>query len=357
MYCYYTYYRYTSSPEGHLSWRWRWWNIARRRRWWEISRRWRWHGIVATRWLLPRSLLWLLPWGWLRWRLLPRSCAAAAAAAAAVSTSTPVGPRRRSTSRASIASAIAISAVVATTVLPRCRTASALARLLPWSSSTSRTTLPWRSWTSSAVSVSSASFVSNLALGYRSVQGRSATTANLVHELLVVSLDGILWSARWEIAAEVTALAIWTVASHVTSITADATDDISSKVALLRTIVFPVANLAAVLAGLVFVVTKSTVECGKLTKLIALQFVLAFWYGGSSLDDIVDQLFRLVDLLFRVCHDQAVQVFVLVTGVSGIRFALSFFDGALSTNGDLGAGLCLHLLERVTTRANEEADC
>jgi hypothetical protein len=43
-------------------------------------------------------------------------------------------------------------------------------------------------------------------------------------------------------------------------------------------------NLTTVLAGLVLVVTKGTVEGGKLTKLVALEFVLAF-RDRSSLQD------------------------------------------------------------------------
>jgi len=36
------------------------------------------------------------------------------------------------------------------------------------------------------------------------------------------------------------------------------------------------SNFATVLAGLILVITKCTVEGGKLTKLVALEFVLTF---------------------------------------------------------------------------------
>jgi len=51
----------------------------------------------------------------------------------------------------------------------------------------------------------------------------------------------------------------------VSGITTDATDDISSEVALLRAVEFAVPNLAAVLAGLIFIITKRAVESGQLT--------------------------------------------------------------------------------------------
>lgn len=58
------------------------------------------------------------------------------------------------------------------------------------------------------------------------------------------------------------------------SIAANTTDDVGRKVLLLRTVIFAMTDLAAVLACLVLVVTQSTVQGGKLTKLIALQFIL-----------------------------------------------------------------------------------
>lgn len=43
------------------------------------------------------------------------------------------------------------------------------------------------------------------------------------------------------------------------------------------------SDLSTVLTCLVFVITESTVERSELTKLIALELVLAFW-NGRSLD-------------------------------------------------------------------------
>lgn len=60
------------------------------------------------------------------------------------------------------------------------------------------------------------------------------------------------------------------------SVTAHATDDVRSDVTLVRAIVLSVAELSAVLAGLVLVVTEGTVQGGELSKLATLEFVLSF---------------------------------------------------------------------------------
>ena len=164
------------------------------------------------------------------------------------------------------------------------------------------------------------------------------------------------------------------------SVAADATDDVGGEVAGLRTVVLAVTDFAAVLAGLVLVVAEGAVEGCELAELVALEFVLAFGDGGRlcgsyvssdddddddarvvgwthRLDHVVDQLLGLVDLLFRIGHDQAVQIFVLVAGVRRVRFAFPFLDRALAADGDLGLGLGLHLLQSVAARSDEEADC
>lgn len=67
----------------------------------------------------------------------------------------------------------------------------------------------------------------------------------------------------------------------------------------------------------------------------------------------MDQLLRLVDLVFGVGHDEAMQVFLLVAGVSSVRSTLTLLDGAFAANRNLGARLGFHLLERVATRTNQ----
>ena len=67
----------------------------------------------------------------------------------------------------------------------------------------------------------------------------------------------------------------------MSSVTADTADDVGCEVLRLWTIVLSVTDLTAVLTGLVFVVTKGTVECSELSQLVSLEFVLSFGDGGS----------------------------------------------------------------------------
>jgi hypothetical protein len=145
------------------------------------------------------------------------------------------------------------------------------------------------------------------------------------------------------VAPGLTNLAIGTVASHVSSLTTDTAYDASREVLLLRAVVLTMTDLTAVLASLVLVVTKGTVEGGELTELVALEFVLAFGDRGSlellvwnvrrnmfgvtySLNDVVDELLGLVDLLLGVGHDQAMKVFLLIASVSCIRAPFTLLD-------------------------------
>jgi len=155
----------------------------------------------------------------------------------------------------------------------------------------------------------------------------------------------------------------------------DTTDDVGGEVTGLRTVILAVSDLATVLASLVFVITKRTVQCSELAELIALEFILAFGnrrglcnfigvefnqakFGCTySLDDVVDKLFGFVYLLFRVGHDQAMQILVLVARVRSVRLSFALFHRAFAADGDFGPRLALHLLQCVATRANEEADC
>ena len=104
---------------------------------------------------------------------------------------------------------------------------------------------------------------------------------------------------------------------------------------------------------MIFVVTQSTVECREFTELVSLKLVLTFWDRGGLVIisqqtywngalvtfrfyHIVDEFLGFVDLLFGVGHDQAMQVFFLVAGVSCVRSTFSFFDGSFATDGDFG---------------------
>lgn len=153
----------------------------------------------------------------------------------------------------------------------------------------------------------------------------------------------------------------------MTGVATNTTDDVGSEVTLLRAIVLSVSNLSTVLACLVLVISKGTVESSKFTKLVAFQLVLALWnrcsldklthlekisrleLGTYSLNDIVNELFGFVDLLLGIGHDQAMEILFLVASMSGIGAAFSFFDGSFSTNCDLGLRFCFHFLQGVTT--------
>lgn len=67
----------------------------------------------------------------------------------------------------------------------------------------------------------------------------------------------------------------------MTSLTADTANDACSEVLLLGAVVLAVTDFTTVLAGLVLVIAEGTVEGGKLTELISLEFVLAFRNGSS----------------------------------------------------------------------------
>lgn len=67
----------------------------------------------------------------------------------------------------------------------------------------------------------------------------------------------------------------------------------------------------------------------------------------------MDELLGLCNLFLGIGHDQAVKVLVLVAGMGSIRLALTFLDGALSADGDLGLGLGFHVFQSVTTGTDE----
>jgi hypothetical protein len=67
----------------------------------------------------------------------------------------------------------------------------------------------------------------------------------------------------------------------MTSVATDTANNVGSEVLGVRAVVLAVTNFAAVLASLVLVVTKGTVERGEFTQLVPLELVLAFRDGGS----------------------------------------------------------------------------
>jgi hypothetical protein len=158
---------------------------------------------------------------------------------------------------------------------------------LPWRGSTLRTTLPrlqirsTRRRRSSSSSRSSTSTSASVLPADLSRGISCCTTANLVHQLLVLIVDSVARVARWQVAPVGAASTFGTVARKVTSISADTADNTGGEVFGVRAVVLAVADLAAVLAGLVFVVTESTVERGELAQLVPLELVLAFGNRSS----------------------------------------------------------------------------
>lgn len=104
-----------------------------------------------------------------------------------------------------------------------------------------------------------------------------------VHGIAAAITDAASSSVGYRsvVAPTSTTLSIRAVTSHVTGVAADTADDASGEVLLLGAVILAMANLAAILACLVLIVTKCTVESCKLTKLVALQLVLAFRNRGS----------------------------------------------------------------------------
>lgn len=67
----------------------------------------------------------------------------------------------------------------------------------------------------------------------------------------------------------------------MSGVATDTTDDVGRVIALLGTVVLAVTDFTTILAGLVFIITESTVECRKFTQLATLELVLTFGDGSS----------------------------------------------------------------------------
>ena len=73
------------------------------------------------------------------------------------------------------------------------------------------------------------------------------------------------WTARTIIAPVCTTLSVGAISCHVTSVATDTTNDVGGEIALLGTVVLAMTNLTTVLASLILIVSKGTVESGELT--------------------------------------------------------------------------------------------
>lgn len=83
---------------------------------------------------------------------------------------------------------------------------------------------------------------------------------------------------------------------------ADTADDVSSKVALLRALILPVTDVAAILTDLVLIISKSSVESSEFAKLIAFMIVLTFRRRSSLIsknEPRIEIMRRRTDSQFR----------------------------------------------------------
>jgi hypothetical protein len=76
-------------------------------------------------------------------------------------------------------------------------------------------------------------------------------------------------------------LSVGAIPSHMAGISTGTADDVRREVGLLWTVVLAVTDLTTVLTSLVLIITKRTVERGKLSKLISLELILAFGDRGG----------------------------------------------------------------------------
>ena len=154
---------------------------------------------------------------------------------------------------------------------------------------------------------------------------------------------------------------------------ADTTDDVSSKVALLRALILPVTDVAAILAHLILIISKSSVESGEFTELVAFVIVLAFGRGSGLIsknwqtvemthlrgthgfDNPVDQFHAGGNLILSVSCNKTMEIFFRVFGVL-IRPSLPLLDASLSSDAYLGATVPLHLLQTVTAGTDQQAE-
>lgn len=102
----------------------------------------------------------------------------------------------------------------------------------------------------------------------------------LIHTVDVISATNPASSTgRTVIAPACTSLPVGTITGHVASITTNAADDACCVVLLLGAVVFAMANLTAVLAGLVFIVAQRSVESSQFSQLVSLKLILGFGSG------------------------------------------------------------------------------
>lgn len=129
--------------------------------------------------------------------------------------------------------------------------------------------------------------------------------------------------------------------------------------------VMPVAGLAAVVAGLALVVAEGPIHDSQLAQLLALPLVLIFGRGDGGLNDLVHESLGVVDFLRRVSSYKTMKRFLLVVSICNrsvsasmaARLARSaFLDRPFASDGDVGAGLVVHVGETPAPGSEDLAD-
>lgn len=151
---------------------------------------------------------------------------------------------------------------------------------------------------------------------------------------------------------------------------ANTTNDVSSEVPLLRTIVFAMTHTATILADLIFVIAEGTVESREFTKLIAFMIILAFWGRGSlknyfnneldnrnlrqtyRFNNPVDHLDASRYFFLAFTKNETMKIFFGIVRVL-IRSSLSLFDTPFPSDANLCTTFPLHFFQAVATGTNE----
>lgn len=142
------------------------------------------------------------------------------------------------------------------------------------------------------------------------------------------------------------------VTSHMSSAAANATDDIGSEVSLFGAIVFAMSNTTTVLANLVLIVPKSTIQCSELSKLVTLMIILTFGGGSGRFNDLVNHSDTCSNFFLGFSENKAMKIFLCIVCIL-VGPGLAFLHAPLSTDADFSTAFTLHLFQTVATRTDE----
>lgn len=129
--------------------------------------------------------------------------------------------------------------------------------------------------------------------------------------------------------------------------------------------VMPVAGLGAVVAGLALVVAEGPIHDSQLAKLVALPLVLILGRGRGGLSDLVHESLGVVDFLLRVSSYKTMKRLLLVVrycnrsvsaSIAARLASSAFLDRPFASDGDVGAGLVVHVGEAPAAGSEDLAD-